>query len=53
VALETARIGTFPGYLDLNEADQRLAEGDGIVGPREDVRQARLADHRDGFLRIA
>ena len=45
---EAAGVGSLPRRLDLDEADQSVSEGDGVVGPRLDVGERRLADHDHG-----
>ena len=45
---EAAGVGSLPRRLDLDEADQGVSAGDGVVGPRLDVGERCLADHDYG-----
>jgi hypothetical protein len=51
--LEPARIGALARRLDLDEADQRLADSDGKIGPGFQIGKGCLADEIDGFRRQA
>ncbi len=47
VAAEPAGVGPLAGCLDLQEADQGVAEGDGVVRPGLEGGQRRFTDGRD------
>ncbi|WP_244499736.1 hypothetical protein [Tardiphaga robiniae] len=48
---ELARIGALAGRLDLDEADECIADRDRVVGPGLEMGQRRLADEIDGLGR--
>ncbi|MBA4173879.1 MAG: hypothetical protein C0511_14800 [Hyphomicrobium sp.] len=50
IVREPSRIEPLAGRLDLDEAGERVADRDGVVWSRGQVRQRRLADELDGVL---
>ncbi|MCY4350480.1 MAG: hypothetical protein OXC25_11600 [Thiotrichales bacterium] len=46
--VESTRVGALARRLDLDEADQDVSAGDGVIGPRLDVGKRDLADHDHG-----
>lgn len=47
LVIETARVRTFSGRFDLDEANKRFADNDGKVRTRLDIGERRLADQLD------